>query len=1035
MPDSPGTDADLREGLYDALSTRRLRVAIEQSGLRADRRQVPDAEQPDVLARHLMDVAGRRLADISHVERRIELVNELLATLGREDEQVASAERLVALRQPPSIGRESPYPDAPATPLGQPALLTNAHGEPALGAEIRTELGSADRVDLLCAFIKWHGVRTLEKQLAALRRRGVPLRVITTTYLGATERRALDRLVRDFGAEVKVNFEVARTRLHAKAWMFHRNTSFDTGYVGSSNLSTSALLDGVEWNVRLTSVATPTLLRKFSATFETYWADAAFRAYDPERDAALLDRALAEAGGGTRERATITLSGIEVRPYPHQQQMLEQLEVERDVHDRHRNLVVAATGTGKTVVAALDYRRLARQAGRRPSLLFVAHRREILEQARRTYQDVLADAAFGELLVGGERPSVWQHVFASVQSLHAGSLTDFARDQFEVVVIDEFHHAEAASYRRLLDHVAPRELLGLTATPERADGVDVREFFDHRTAAELRLWDALSAELLSPFHYFGISDGTDLSHVAWKRGSYDVEELSRLFTGNDARARIVLAEVTDKIADTGRMRALGFCVGVSHAEYMARVFNQAGIPSVALSGGSTTLERAAALRRLTERELNCIFTADLYNEGVDLPDVDTVLFLRPTDSPTIFLQQLGRGLRRAPDKAVLTALDFVGNQNVEFRYDRRFTAMTGVTRGQLRPQAEAGFPLLPSGCQIILDRQSEKLLLDSIRRQVTSTWRTVVSTLRDLGDVPLGRFLQVTDIALPDVLKGERSWTMARREAGLPTRSGGQLETNLLRRAKAFAHVDDADRANAYLDLLADDAPPYGDLGAAAQRHARMLLFSIWPKLPFATFDEALAELARHPAVRDEFRAIIEWAHDRSAHVPRRLHGPLGLGPLRSHARYTREEILAALDCASLQRQPGNFREGVLWARHLHTDAFLVTLRKDERWFSPTTMYRDYAISPLRFHWESQSGTTVASPTGQRYVRQRENGNHVLLFTREQASWEFGKGAPYTLLGNADYVSHQGEQPIEIVWALRRPMPEEQFTKASVESA
>ena len=1030
----PGTDNDgLREGLYDSLSTRRLLRAIDRTDFVVDKRPVTDADSPDVLARHLMEVAGRRLAEISHPERRIEVLNELVVSLGSPEEQVERADRVVALRQPETIGRESAYLHAPLTPLGQPALLTNSRGEPSLGAEIRSELGSADGVDLLCAFIKWHGVRTLEKQLAALGRRGVPLRVITTTYLGATERRALDRLVRDFGADVKVNFEVTRTRLHAKAWMFHRNTRFDTAYVGSSNLSTAALLDGVEWNVRLTSVATPSLVRKFNATFDTYWADPSFRSYDPDRDAELLDRALHQAGGAFSGRASITLSGIEVRPYPHQQQMLEQLDVEREVHGHHRNLVVAATGTGKTVVAALDYRSLCQRAGRRPSLLFIAHRREILDQALRTYQDVLADASFGELFVGGDRPSAWQHVFASVQSLHGDRLATFRPDQFEVVVIDEFHHAEASSYRRIMGHFTPRELLGLTATPERADGVDVREFFGYRTAAELRLWDALSAELLSPFHYFGIADGTDLSRVAWRRGTYDADQLTTLFTGNDARARIVLREVNDKVSDPRGMRALGFCVGVSHAHYMARVFTDAGIPSRALSGNSSARERADALRALREREVNCLFTADLYNEGVDLPDVDTVLFLRPTDSPTIFLQQLGRGLRRAPDKAVLTALDFVGNQHVEFRYDRKFSAMTGIGRRELRPHVDDGFPLLPSGCQILLDRQSERLLLESVRRQVTSHWRTLVDQLRDLGDVSLPRFLDSTDTALPDLLKGERSWTRARREAGLPTRAGHPGEEALLRRGKAFAHVDDADRRDAYLGLLSDGPHEYAQLDAAAQRFARMLLFSVWPTYPFATYQEGLDELGSQAAARDEFSALVEWATAGATRIPRRLSGELGMGPLRSHARYTREELLAALDHASLDRLPGNFREGVLWARDLETDAFLITLNKDASVFSPTTMYRDYALSSTLFHWESQSQTRLASPTGQRYVNQRALGHHVLLFTRASGTWAFGKGAPYLLLGDADHVSHQGEQPIEIVWQLRRPMPESDFAAAGVE--
>jgi superfamily II DNA or RNA helicase len=272
---------------------------------------------------------------------------------------------------------------------------------------------------------------------------------------------------------------------------------------------------------------------------------------------------LAEASGHRlTDRVTLTLSGLAVRPYPYQQEMLDQLEVERLVHGRHKNLVVAATGTGKTVVAALDYQHIAADAPRLPSLLFIAHRREILQQSLRTYREVLGDANFGELYVDGRRPERWEHVFASVQSLSAYGITDIPAGSYRVVVIDEFHHAEAKTYRRILDHLNPRELLGLTATPERGDGLDVRSFFGGRTAAELRLWDALKGDLLTPFHYFAVADGMDMTRVDWKAGAYDTGELSTLFTGNDARARIILRAMRDKVADLTTMKALGF---VCHA--------------------------------------------------------------------------------------------------------------------------------------------------------------------------------------------------------------------------------------------------------------------------------------------------------------------------------------------------------------------------------------------------------------------------------------------------------------------------------------
>jgi superfamily II DNA or RNA helicase len=794
------------------------------------------------------------------------------------------------------------------------------------------------------------------------------------------------------------------------------------------------MLDGVEWNVRLSAIATPALMRKFSATFETYWNDTTFESYDPDRDRDRLDDALAEASGRRHsDRVTLSLSGLEVRPYPHQGEMLESIEVERVVHDRHRNLVVAATGTGKTVIAALDYRRLCgARAGERPSLLFVAHREEILRQSLRTYREVLSDPNFGELYVGGTRPERWRHVFASVQSLTAYGVTNIPADSYDVVVIDEFHHAQATTYRRITDHLKPQELLGLTATPERADGTDVRTFFGGRVAAELRLWDALSADLLCPFHYFGVADGVDLSHLSWSRGMYDQSALSGVYTGNDARARIVLKQVRDKVADLRSMRALGFCVSIAHAEYMARVFNAAGIPSLTVTSGPGSADRTEALRQLAAREVNAIFTVDVFNEGVDIPSVDTVLFLRPTESATVFLQQLGRGLRRAPDKPVLTAIDFVGHQRKEFRFDTRYRALTGATKMGLQRQAENGFPFLPAGSQIVLDRQAQEIILANIKRQLSTSWKQIVAELRAYGDLSLPEFLHESGLELGDILKADRSWTRLRREAGLSTRDGGVHEATLLKRVRALAHVDDAERAGAYRRLLADDGPGYQELNVDEQRYARMLFFSLWPNgAAFDSYAEGLGALRAEQAARDELSVVVESAFDQAQHVAAPLAGRLASLPLLSHARYSREEIVAALDYAHLRRLPNSLQQGVFWAEAWTTDAFLVTLTKSEKDYSPTTMYQDYAISPSLFHWETQSGTSVTTPTGQRYLNHARLGNGILLFAREHKVYQLGT-APYLLLGTGQYVSHTGDRPIAITWRLDRPMPTQVFTASTV---
>ena len=1027
------TDQPLVPGLHERLVTQGLQLALSaEVDLKAEVDNVDPADQAHVLARHIYELT-RRALEGSDQQGRIQLLNDLVALLQVPAEEVGTpARQLKRLDRPPGPGVVDIEKVRPKTPLSDVALLTNSIDEPNLAAELRAEIDTSDEVDLLCAFVKWHGLRLLEDELGRLRRRQAPLRVITTTYMGATERAALDRLVRELGAEVRIQYDAARTRLHAKAWMFRRQTQFDTAYVGSSNLSRAALLDGVEWNVRLSRIATPSLLKKFQGTFDTYWNDTSFELYNPDTDRDRLDDALAEASGlRQHDRVTISLSGLEVRPFPYQQHMLDELAVERDVHGRHRNLVVAATGTGKTVVAALDYRRLCGPSSAdRPRLLFVAHRREILEQSRRTYQEVLADHTFGELYVGGTRPERWDHVFASVQSLQSYGVTNIPADTYDVVVIDEFHHAQAPTYRRLLEHLTPRELLGLTATPERADGIDVRaEFFDGRTATELRLWDALGKDLLCPFHYFAIADGTDLRRVSWTRGRYDEGELSHVYTGNQARAAIVLQQLRQKVIDPGAMRALGFCVSVAHARFMAKAFSAAGISALAVSGDTPAADRQRALDDLKSRRVNVLFAADLFNEGLDLPDVDTVLFLRPTESATVFLQQLGRGLRRTRDKAVLTVLDFVGHQRQEFRFDKKLRALTGETRQGLVREIERGFPFLPSGCQIVMDRQAQKFILENLRTQVANSWSSITAELRSYGDLDLPTFVHESGIELPDILRrGQRSWTQLRRDAGLPTPVGTPREDQLLKRMRAFAHVDDRLRAAGYRQLLDTDTL-YQDLTPTEQRLARMLFFSAFPSSNvFSTYDDGLAALRTEHAAAAELGAVIDLVFDGTRHDALPLTASLADVPLRVHASYQREEILAALDYANLQRSPTSMMQGVAYSEPLNVDTFFVTLKKSEAEYSPTTMYRDYPISPTLFHWESQNATSVASPTGQRYLK---GSSTVLLFCRIEHKGEYDT-APYVLLGPASYVSHVGERPIAITWELEHAMPATFFESATL---
>ncbi|MER5441388.1 DUF3427 domain-containing protein [Streptomyces sp. NPDC002790] len=1042
----PHQSGPLEPGVHERLITRALRgdmMRLQAAGWKAIEGEVTTESTPHVLAHHLGEAIGRRLQQLPH-DQQVATANTIMAALesaAPSDDSYADTQQIedgphqllaLAKQEAPGV-----YAVRPLTPLSETALITNSPEDPSLGAELRAELAVADRIDLLCAFVKWYGIRVLENSLREAAARGVPIRVVTTTYMGATDRRALDRLVRDFGAEVKVNYETRSTRLHAKAWLFRRNSGFDTAYVGSSNLSKSALLDGLEWNVRLSSVATPAVLKKFEASFDSYWNDISFETYDPDRDAAKLDEALGVAGGSTSgDDLKISLSGLEVRPYPHQADMLERLRVEREVRGHDHNLLVAATGTGKTVMAALDFRNLHQQWGGKehPRLLFIAHRKEILKQSLRKYREVLDDASFGELLFSGELPRDWKHVFASVQSLTDQRLDQFSPEHFDIIVVDEFHHATATTYRRVLNHFKPRQLLGLTATPERADGLNVQsEFFGGRIAAEMRLWEALDNDLLCPFHYFGVPDGTDLSRLSWRSGTYDQSQLGELFSADHARARIVIKQIRDKVSDPGSMRALGFCVSRKHAHFMAKCFQEAGFQAKALDSESRPEVREQALDDLKSGRIQVLFSVDLFNEGLDIPDVDTLLLLRPTSSATVFLQQLGRGLRRTPNKPVLTVLDFIGQHRAEFRFEEQFRAMTNLSRNRLLEHAEHDFPQLPSGCQIILEGKSKDLVLDNIRTQIKATIQTLAKEVSAYSTPRLADYLRESRREIKELYKSSNSWTTVLRRAGLADTSEQSGESDLLKRVHAFLHVDDPERAAAYKRVLGDDAPVYEALNATDKTFARMLFFTLWDKAGgFSSYEEGLASLRGQTALRDELRQVLDYVMDEADHFPIPLEGPHAHLPLKIHSAYNRSEILAALGVARFGGQmPGSFAQGVLWDEANQTDTLLITLEKNEKDFSPTVRYKDYALSPSLFHWESQNATADTSRTGMRYKQHAQRGSHILLFMRRYKDTDTGKAQPWMLLGPATYESHSGSKPMSITWRLHHELPADVWTYAS----
>jgi len=580
-------------------------------------------------------------------------------------------------------------------------LLT---GEPdhSFFPQLSTAIARADEIDFAVAFVKTTGLRLLLPELqTAINRNAIPtrpaprLRVLTSDYLDVTDPEALRllMLLQEQGAQIRV-YETNGRSFHMKAYLFaHFNEDRHlngTAFIGSSNISRQALTDGLEWNYRVDFPGDTGFLEartRFEALFcnrhTVSLTDAWIDRYEERRIPP--PRAIAP---GSQEKEQPP------SPTPVQVEALAALAKTRD-EGFTRGLVVLATGLGKTWLAAFDAEKMGAHR-----VLFVAHREEILNQAAETFLRIRPRARIG-FYMGRERETRVDILCASVQTLgRATHLARFSPQHFDYIVIDEFHHAAAPTYRHLLNYFTPRFLLGLTATPNRTDQSDILSLCDDNLVFGCNLFAGITAGLLAPFHYFGIWDETvDYKAIPWRNGRFDPEQLSNKLA-TLARARHAFAQWRER----GQRRTLAFCASTRHADYMADHFQRSGVTTAAVYSGSS-MSRGDALTRLADGRLQVIFSVDLFNEGVDLPAIDTVLMLRPTESKILFLQQLGRGLRKADGKDKLVVLDFIGNHQ-SFLHKPQALAQVGPSYRQLAEfakQVETKQLVLPDGCFISYD--------------------------------------------------------------------------------------------------------------------------------------------------------------------------------------------------------------------------------------------------------------------------------------------------------------------------------------------
>jgi hypothetical protein len=560
------------------------------------------------------------------------------------------------------------------------------------------------------------------------------------------------------------------------------------------------------------------------------------------------------------------------------------------------------------------------------------------------------------------------------------------------------------------------------------DGGDIQEDFHNRIAAEIRLPEALNRKLLCPFQYFGITDSIDLSGIKWFKGRYVASELSAVYTANDRRVREIIAALEKYTKDLNDVRTIGFCVTMDHARFMAEKFCLAGLKADYLTSDNNQ-NRDKVRNQLLKKEINYLFVVDIFNEGVDIPEIDTVLFLRPTESLTVFLQQLGRGLRLSENKDCLTVLDFVGNARPEYNFENKFRALIGKTATTVKKEIEDNFPHLPLGCSIILEKKAKETILENITAATSFNRNKLIQKIQNFQHqttlaLTLNNFVMFNNIPLQMIYRERGGWMRLCFDAGKIENFDTTNEKEIVRTiSNKWLSCSSTSYFQFILSLAKKEFKiSLTEFNESEKLMLLMLHYDVWQKAGgFDSLEASIQEIGRNKVILAEIIEVLELLIDGINYKEIDINLPY-TQPLKIHARYTRDQILAAFGLSTFDRKSPS-REGVAENQALNTELLFINLIKSEENFSPTTMYDDYAINEILFHWQSQNSAGPDTPKGLSYIKHQEDDKIILLFVREKNKDEYGNSMGYVFVGEGVLKEHYGAKPMSIKWELNEPLP------------
>ena len=1019
---------------------------------------------------------GNVLHELAREEKYIEMFN-----LVREIDQKLDSHSQIDLHSPLSTVHyrydEKVLPNIyPELFFTNPMLITNqGKGANNFFKTLKTELQTADQADFMVSFIRWSGLQLLLRPFDELHRNGKKIRILTSSYMSITEPKALRRLMEMENVEVKV-FQSGHISFHTKAYLFSRLSNLHTVIVGSSNLSKSAISHGYEWNVKLPDAHHTPIYQYARQFFEEMWNDARavplteefINQYEDIYRASHISNnsltnpffyQIGQEKQNTRKAAeakTIYLQRTQITPNAMQEKALEALRETRK-NGNTKGIVIAATGTGKTYLSAFDVHQA--QAS---TLLFLAHRDELLENAKKTFADVFGTDDFMGKVTGTVKERDKPFLFSTVQSLHREEiLNKFHPTYFDYIIVDEFHHAEAETYRKIIEYFQPKFLLGLTATPERMDGKDVLALCDHNVVYEIRLHQALEQGLLAPFHYFGLADNTvDYEKIDIKNGQFVGESLVGALKTHE-RVDYVLDMIEKFGHDGEKRRALGFCASIEHAQFMAEEFSQRGYEAIYLTGDDDPDFRREMVQRLETEDdsLEFIFTVNIFNEGIDIPSLNLVLFLRPTESPTIFIQQLGRGLRKWNGKEYVTILDFIGNYQKSFIVPLALAGHTNhraFDRDALRVAIQTEFANLPDGCFVDLEEITRQQILEKIQSIRMDRNQMLVNLYSEFKK-ELGRSPEIEDFLYSAVAPGLHffiqkygSWVETKERMDDcndwdKTLLSSPLELEIIQRleqmypikwpyeqailalATRYVQVNVSQVASFLgekFGITVDENKHRGYILRSMQKLAEPYKKQRWSFGSVKDDVFLMDDLIKSTWLQQQFK---EYAQKRLEYGLTEFRRTFRIPSyfqsnqqVQLYQNYTRNELMYLFQSPAKE---GSWREGISKVDHHYL--FFVTLNKGED-TEEHLNYHDYFIDQNHFHWQSANQTSHASERGKDYVHHQERGMHIHLFVRKFESMH-GKTLPFMYVGELDYISSHGDNPMNITWRLKQPLPYEIF--------